>query len=64
MNKDEAFNLLVNATAQLKLDRQGHDAVRQALQVIQKAIAEPEKSVMTEEEIREAARFSENYKGD
>ena len=45
MNKDEAFNLLVNATAQLKLDRQGHDAVRQALQVIQKAIvekAEPE----------------------
>ena len=41
MNKDEAFNLLVNATAQLKLDRQGHDAVRQALQVVQKAMEEP-----------------------
>jgi len=40
MNKDEAFNLLVNATARLELDRQGHDAVRQALQVIQKAIVE------------------------
>lgn len=38
MTTEQAINVIINATAQVQTDRQGHQTITQAIQTIQAAI--------------------------